>query len=79
MKPGDLVAWRERYPGPAQGRLERAKGLSHYTHGVIVEIVDATVRSENTHVLVRVLWQNGIQNEQILRDFVHYYEVVNGE
>ena len=67
MKPGDLV------------RLKSGSKHTPYSHGVIVEIVDATVRGENSHVLVRVRWQNGIQNEQILRDFVHYYEVVNGE
>lgn len=66
MKQGDLV------------RLKSGSKHTPYSHGVITEIVDATVRSENTHVIARVLWQNGVQTDEILRDFVHYYEVVNG-
>ena len=74
MKPGDLVAWRERYPSPPLLRLERASKLTHYTHGVIVEIVEAP-----NDLFARILWQNGTQTVDPLRDFVHYYEVVNGE
>lgn len=73
MKQGDLVAARAgRWAG--LWSLERASSYTKYTHGVIVEIVE--VRND---LLARVLWQNGIQNEQILQDFVYYYEVVNGE
>lgn len=63
MKQGDLV------------RLRSGSKHSPYSRGTIIEIVDATVRSEHTHVIAQVLWQNGVITDEILRDFVHYYEV----
>ncbi len=65
MKQGDLV------------RLKRENKHSPYSHGVITEIVEGIMRHEP---VARVLWQNGVITDELLRDFVHYYyEVVNGE
>lgn len=66
MKPGDLV------------RLKSRNKHTPYSHGVIIEIVDATVRG-NAHVMARVHWQHGVQTDEIMQDFLHYYEVVSGE
>lgn len=64
MKQGDLV------------RLKSGSKHSPYSHGVITEIVEGIMRHEP---VARVLWQNGVVTDELLRDFVHYYEVVNGE
>lgn len=63
MKQGDLV------------RLKSGSKHSPYSHGVITEIVEGIMRHEP---VARVLWQNGVVTDELLRDFVHYYEVVNG-
>lgn len=63
MKQGDLV------------RLKRENKHSPYFRGEITEIVEGIMRHEP---VARVLWQNGVVTDEILRDFVHYYEVVNG-
>lgn len=64
MKQGDLV------------RLKSGSKHTPYSHGVITEIVEGIMRHEP---VARVLWQNGVVTDELLRDFVHYYEVVNGE
>lgn len=65
MKQGDLV------------RLKSGSKGTPYSHGVITEIVSAPVRGE-LHMIARMLWQNGVVTDEILQDFVYYYEVYGG-
>ena len=62
MKQGDLV------------RLKSGSKGTPYSHGVITEIVEGIMRHEP---VARVLWQNGVVTDELLRDFVHYYEVID--
>lgn len=63
MKQGDLV------------RLKSGSKHTPYSHGVITAIVEGIIRHEPR---AQVLWQNGVVTDELLRDFVHYYEVYGG-
>ena len=60
MKQGDLV------------RLRSGSKHTPHSRGRIIEILEGASHPEP---VAQVLWQNGVITDEILRDFVHYYEV----
>jgi hypothetical protein len=60
MQPGDHV------------RLKSRNKHTPYSSGVILEIIERNDRFGNAAV---VRWQNQTETEEVLKDFVHYYEV----
>ena len=64
MKPGDLV------------RLKSGSKHTPYSHGEVLEVIERP--GAPLGPIAHVRWGNGNETEEILRDFVHYYEVICG-